>query len=48
MLSEGSTVKGSPLALVSREVPRFHGGSLWHSDTLFAHYSIIYVIHMMA
>ena len=21
----------SPLALVSREVPRFHGGSLWHS-----------------
>ena len=20
-----------PLALVSREVPRFHGGSLWHS-----------------
>ena len=21
----------SPLALISREVPRFHGGSLWHS-----------------
>ena len=21
----------SPLPLVSREVPRFHGGSLWHS-----------------
>ena len=21
-----------PLALVSREVPRFHGGSLWHSS----------------
>ena len=36
MLSEDSSVKGSPedkqpLALVSREVPRFHGGSLWHS-----------------
>ena len=23
----------SPLVLVSREVPRFHGGSLWHSHT---------------
>ena len=34
LLSEGSSVKESPsrpLPLVSGEVPRFHGGSLWHS-----------------
>ena len=30
MLREALKIS-SPLALVSREVPRFHGGSLWHS-----------------
>ena len=29
MLREALKIS-SPLALVSREVPRFHGGSLWH------------------
>ena len=34
LLSEGSSVKESPedkQASVSGEMPRFHGGSLWHS-----------------
>ena len=30
MLREALKIS-SPLALVSGEVPRFHGGSLWHS-----------------
>ena len=30
MLREALKIS-SPLALVSREVPRFHGGSLWHT-----------------
>ena len=30
MLREALKIS-SPLVLVSREVPRFHGGSLWHS-----------------
>ena len=28
----------SPLALVSREVPRFHGGSLWHTTLALSQY----------
>ena len=30
MLREALEIS-SPLALISGEVPRFHGGSLWHS-----------------
>ena len=32
MLREALKIS-SPPALVSREVPRFHGGSLWHSTS---------------
>ena len=34
MLGEALKIS-SPLALISKEVPRFHGGSLWHSTPGF-------------